>query len=60
MKWDDFSEWGRRVADWTQDYHLTVGDRPVRARTEPGEVLSALPQTPPEDGEGMEAIFRDF
>ncbi|UWQ62299.1 aspartate aminotransferase family protein [Leisingera caerulea] len=60
MKWDEFSEWGRKVADWTQDYHLTVGDRPVRARTEPGEVLNALPQTPPEDGEGMEAIFRDF
>ena len=60
MKWNEFSEWGRRVADWTQDYHLTVGDRPVRAMTEPGQVLSALPQTPPEDGEGMEAIFRDF
>ncbi|MBQ4827559.1 aspartate aminotransferase family protein [Leisingera sp. HS039] len=60
MKWDDFSAWGRKVADWTQDYHLTVGDRPVRAKTAPGEVLNALPQTPPEDGEGMEAIFRDF
>ena len=60
MKWDEFSEWGRRVADWTQDYHQTVGDHPVRARTEPGAVLNALPQTPPEDGEGMEAIFRDF
>jgi aromatic-L-amino-acid decarboxylase len=60
MKWNEFSEWGRRVADWTQDYHLTVGDRPVRAMTEPGQVLNALPQTPPEDGEGMEAIFRDF
>ena len=60
MKWDEFSEWGRKVADWTQDYHLTVGDRPVRAKTEPGEVLNALPQTPPVDGEGMEAIFRDF
>ena len=60
MKWNDFSEWGRKVADWTQGYHLTVGDRPVRAKTEPGEVLNALPQIPPEDGEGMEAIFRDF
>lgn len=60
MNWDEFSEWGRRVADWTQDYHLTVGDRPVRARTKPGEVLNALPHTPPEAGEGMEAIFRDF
>lgn len=60
MKWDEFSDWGRRVADWAQDYHLTVGDRPVRANTEPGDVLNALPATPPEGGEGMEAIFADF
>ncbi|MCE8532638.1 aspartate aminotransferase family protein [Ruegeria pomeroyi] len=60
MKWEEFADWGRRVADWTQDYHLTVGDRPVRARTEPGAVLSALPATPPETPEAMEDIFRDF
>jgi aromatic-L-amino-acid decarboxylase len=60
MKWDEFSDWGRKVADWAQDYHLTVGERPVRARTEPGEVLNALPSHPPESGEGMEKIFADF
>ncbi|MBE1297835.1 MAG: aspartate aminotransferase family protein [Rhodobacteraceae bacterium] len=60
MKWDEFSDWGRKVADWAQDYHLTVGEKPVRARTEPGEVLNALPSHPPESGEGMEAIFADF
>lgn len=60
MKWDEFSGWGRRIADWAQDYHLTVGDKPVRSNTEPGDVLNALPAIPPEDGEGMEAIFADF
>ncbi|UWR80482.1 aspartate aminotransferase family protein [Phaeobacter inhibens] len=60
MNWTDFSYWGRKIADWTQDYHQTVGDRPVRARTEPGDVLNALPATPPETGEDMEAIFADF
>ncbi|KII18552.1 pyridoxal-dependent decarboxylase [Phaeobacter sp. S60] len=60
MNWSDFSHWGRKIADWTQHYHQTVGDRPVRARTEPGDVLNALPATPPETGEGMEAIFADF
>ena len=60
MKWDEFSEWGRKVADWAQDYHLTVGEKPVRARTEPGEVLNALPSAPPEAGVGMEEIFADF
>ncbi|AUQ75788.1 pyridoxal phosphate-dependent decarboxylase family protein [Phaeobacter piscinae] len=60
MNWTDFSHWGRKIADWTQHYHQTVGDRPVRARTEPGDVLNALPATPPETGEGMETIFADF
>lgn len=60
MKWNEFADWGRKVADWTQDYHLTVGDRPVRARTEPGDVLNALPVTPPETPEAMEDIFGDF
>ena len=39
---------------------MTVGDKPVRANTEPGDVLNALPAIPPEDGEGMAAIFADF
>jgi aromatic-L-amino-acid decarboxylase len=60
MKWDEFAPWGRRVADWAQDYHLTVGDRPVRARTGPGEILNALPETPPEGPEDMERVFADF
>ncbi|WP_317698057.1 pyridoxal-dependent decarboxylase, partial [Aeromicrobium sp. REDSEA-S32_B7] len=37
-----------------------VGERPVRAQTKPGDMLNALPETPPEHGEGMEAIFADF
>lgn len=60
MKWDDFAGWGRKVAEWAQDYHLTVGDRPVRARTEPGDVLNALPDTPPEQAQPLEDVFHDF
>ncbi|MHA6264788.1 pyridoxal phosphate-dependent decarboxylase family protein [Arenibacterium sp. CAU 1754] len=60
MKWDDFGAWGRRVADWAQDYHKTVGDRPVRAQTKPGDILNALPASPPESGENMEQVFSDF
>ena len=60
MNWTDFAPWGCRVADWAQDYHLTVRDRPVRAQTAPGAILNALPVAPPESPEDMETVFRDF
>ena len=60
MKWDEFAQWGRRAADWAQEYHRTIGERPVRAQTQPGEVLKALPVAPPDMPEDMEDVFRDF
>lgn len=60
MKWTEFASWGRRAADWGQEYHRTVRDRPVRARTEPGEVANALPAAPPDLPEDMEDVFADF
>jgi aromatic-L-amino-acid decarboxylase len=60
MNWNEFADWGSKVSDWTQRYHETVGERPVRAQTEPGDVLKALPATPPETPEPMEEIFADF
>jgi aromatic-L-amino-acid/L-tryptophan decarboxylase len=60
MQWDEFGPWGRRVADWAQDYRLNLRERPVRAQSEPGEVLNALPAAPPEQPQDMEQVFADF
>ena len=60
MNWDEFAPWGRRAADWGRDYHLTKAARPVRAQTEPGAVLDALPVAPPDLPEDMEQVFDDF
>ena len=60
MDWNDFAPWGTRVAEWAQHYHQTVGDRPVRARSKPGDILNALPPAPPETPEALEDVFRDF
>ncbi len=60
MKWDEFSDWGKKISEWTQDYHLTVGDKPVRAQTQPGDILNALPERPPGHAQAMEDIFSDF
>lgn len=60
MQWDEFAHWGHRISDWTREYHETIGERPVRARTSPGDILSALPATPPDQPEAMDDIFADF
>jgi len=60
MDWDEFAHWGKHIADWAADYHRTLGDRPVRAQTKPGDIGAQLPPLPPETGEGMEAILSDF
>ncbi|MHA7776790.1 pyridoxal phosphate-dependent decarboxylase family protein [Roseibium sp. M-1] len=60
MNWNEFAGWGRRIADWTAGYHLSLRERPVRAQVRPGEILNALPAAPPELAEEMERIFADF
>src|SRR5262245_41270165 len=57
---DEFRSIGHRLIDWIADYRSTLADRPVMARTAPGEIKDSLPASPPERPEGFEAIFRDL
>ena len=60
MNWTDFREWGARAAGWAARYHETLRERPVRAQVTPGEILAALPPSPPERAESLETIVGDF
>lgn len=60
MDWTDFARWGARIADWGAQYHRTLRDRPVRARTRPGSIAAALPASPPEGAEPLDQVFADF
>lgn len=60
MNWNEFRKWAHKIADWGADYRENLRDRPVRARTKPGDILKALPLAPPENAEPMEDIFADF
>jgi aromatic-L-amino-acid/L-tryptophan decarboxylase len=57
---EEFRKFGHRIVDWIADYRLKVGELPVMARTEPGEVKARVPADPPETGENFEQIFRDL
>jgi len=49
-----------RVAAWIEDYLNETRRYPVFSRSKPGDLIAALPASPPDDGESFDAIFADF
>lgn len=60
MNGEEFRHWSRKAADWGADYRETLRERPVRARTKPGDIAKQIADAAPEAGEAMDAIFTDF
>ena len=60
MSPDEFRRHAHAMVDWMADYIDGVEDRPVMSPVAPGDVAGRLPEEPPDEGEPMEAIFRDF
>eukprot|EP00002_Diphylleia_rotans_P004276 TRINITY_DN1308_c0_g1_i1.p1 TRINITY_DN1308_c0_g1~~TRINITY_DN1308_c0_g1_i1.p1 ORF type:complete len:314 (-),score=64.83 TRINITY_DN1308_c0_g1_i1:143-1084(-) len=60
MDAEQFRRYGHQLIDIIADYHENVSDRPVLAKSAPGEVTSLLPKEAPEDGEPFENIIRDM
>lgn len=57
---DEFRHWSHKAADWGADYQGSLRERPVRARTGPGDIAELIGDAPPETPQAMEAIFADF
>jgi aromatic-L-amino-acid decarboxylase len=57
---DSFRKFAHELADWMADYFQEAEGYPVKALTEPGDILKRLPVSPPESGEEMPAILNDF
>src|SRR5437879_3638503 len=60
MSPDEFRFFGHRLIDWIADYRTALANRPVMARTAPGEVKERLPVAPPEQSQDFEEVFRDL
>jgi len=56
----DFRHDAAAASEWVARYLERVGDLPVLARVEPGDVRSRLPASPPERAEPFEAVLRDL
>ncbi|MFC9977126.1 aminotransferase class I/II-fold pyridoxal phosphate-dependent enzyme [Spirillospora sp. NPDC127200] len=57
---EEFRRYGKQVIDWIADYQEKVEAHPVLSQARPGDVLAALPDHPPERGEGFEAVLADM
>jgi aromatic-L-amino-acid decarboxylase len=55
-----FREDGLAALEWAARYLEEVGEYPVLARVEPGELRAKLPQSPPEEGEPFADVLRDL
>ncbi|HEU0015286.1 MAG TPA: pyridoxal-dependent decarboxylase [Longimicrobium sp.] len=60
MPAEEFRRHAHAAVDWMADYLAGVGELPVLAQVQPGDVSARLPASPPEHGEAMEDVLRDF
>jgi len=60
MQPNEFRRHGHAVVDWIADYLENPEQWPVLPDVRPGELRSSLPQSPPAQGESMDAVLDDF
>ncbi len=51
---------GHAAVDWAADYLERVGELPVLAQVNPGEIRAALPASPPDEPEPFADVLRDL
>ena len=56
----DFRADGAAAVEWAASYLERVGDLPVLAQVQPGELSAKLPVSPPERGEPFADVLRDL
>jgi aromatic-L-amino-acid decarboxylase len=55
-----FRDDGAAALEWAARYLERVGDYPVLAQVQPGDITARLPQSPPEQGEPFADVLRDI
>ncbi len=55
-----FREDGTLAVDWVASYLERVGELPVLAQVEPGDIRAALPVSPPDEPEPFSAVLADL
>ena len=57
---DEFKEQAHKFVDWIADYYMDIEKYSVKPNIEPYQVYNKLPGKPPENGEPVDSIFKEF
>lgn len=57
---DEFRKAAHAAVDWIAEYLEHPAQYPVRSRVQPGDIRAKLPPSPPQHGEPLDAMLRDF
>ena len=57
---EEFRTHGHQLIDWLADYRANIADRPVMATTQPKDITTQLPSSPPVDPEPFANILADL
>lgn len=60
MDTDTFRQQAHVLVDWMADFVEEIESYPVKPNIAPDQIKKQLPQSPPEDAESFEIIFKDF
>ena len=60
MDWDEYEDWGKKIAQWGAAYRKSLRGLPVRSQVSPGQVSKSIPAFAPEEPEDMSKIMADF
>lgn len=57
---EEFRKYAYEFIDWIVDYYKNIENYPVKSKVKPKEIFNKLPDSPPENPESIDTIFKDF
>lgn len=60
MEPSEFKKHAHDLVEWMASYMENVASYPVKSKSKPGEILSRLPDNPPDEPESFHDFFDDF
>ncbi|MCX7834154.1 MAG: pyridoxal-dependent decarboxylase [Ignavibacteria bacterium] len=60
MDINTFEKFAKELIDWIVQYYKNIEEYSVKSQAKPREIYNKIPDTPPQNSEPFEQIFKDF